>query len=191
MLGLHEITNNEVLSATYAEVCRSYERIDDFRAKLLGILPLVSGAGLFLLAGKNEVSADKVHNKELFVLLGVFGFVVTLGLLFYELRGIQRCIRLATVGAALEYQMGIEGRFRRWPYSVGRFINEPIAAAFIYSAVLASWIFLTVFQASLLAALAASVAVFLVAFLAVWRFYWYTTKKETAEKDRDRNSNLR
>ncbi len=187
VLGLHENANNEVLRATYAEVCRSYERIDDFRAKLLGILPLVSGTGLFLLAGKNEVDTDKAHN-EIFVLLGTFGFVVTLGLLFHELRGIQRCIRLATVGAALEYQMGVEGRFRRWPHSVGRFINEPIAAAFIYSGVLASWIFLTVFQASLLAALAASGAIFLVAFLAVWRFYWYTTKKEKAEKGRGRSS---
>jgi hypothetical protein len=39
--------NSEVARAAYAEVCRSYERIDDFRAKLLGFLPFVSGAGLF------------------------------------------------------------------------------------------------------------------------------------------------
>jgi hypothetical protein len=37
------------LRAAYTEVCQSYERIDDFRAKLLGFLPLVSGTGLFLL----------------------------------------------------------------------------------------------------------------------------------------------
>jgi hypothetical protein len=113
----------------------------------------------------------------LVTLLGIFGFIAGIGLLFYELRGIQRCIRLATVGAALESQMMIEGRFRRWPHSVGRFINEPIAAAFIYSGVLASWIFLSTFQASVVVAIISSTSIFFIGFLAVWRFYWYITKK--------------
>jgi hypothetical protein len=106
-----ENTDSEVARADYAEVCRSYERID-FRAKLLGFLPLVSGTGLFLLVGKDGANVGEGGNEKLIVLLGIFGFVAGLGLLFYELRGVQRCIRLATVGAALEYQMGIEGRFK-------------------------------------------------------------------------------
>lgn len=162
-----ENTESEVARAAYAEVCRSYERIDDFRAKLLGFLPLASGTGLFLLVGKDGANVR---------------FVAGLGLPFYELRGIQRCISVATVGAALEYQMGIEARFRRWPNSVGRFINEPIAAAFIYSGLLASWAFLVISHASLAAAIISSGSTFFIAFFAAWRFYWYTTKKESDEK---------
>jgi len=135
-----------------------------------------------LLVGKDEANVGEGGNEKLIVLLGIFGFVAGLGLLFYELRGVQRCIHLVTVGAALEYQMGIEGRFRRWPHSVGRFINEPIAAAFIYSGVLASWVFLAISHASLVAAIISSGSTFFIAFFAVWRFYWYATKKETDEK---------
>jgi hypothetical protein len=47
-----EAAPTAALTSAYAEVCRSYERIDDFRAKLLGFLPLVSGVGLFLLLEK-------------------------------------------------------------------------------------------------------------------------------------------
>ena len=38
-----ETPNVTVALAAYGVVCRAYERIDDFRAKLLGFLPLVSG----------------------------------------------------------------------------------------------------------------------------------------------------
>ncbi len=37
------------LQIQYEEVCRSYQAIADFRAKLIGLLPLASGAGIFLL----------------------------------------------------------------------------------------------------------------------------------------------
>jgi hypothetical protein len=36
------------LLAAYTEVCRSYQAVDDFRAKLLGILPIASLAGILL-----------------------------------------------------------------------------------------------------------------------------------------------
>jgi hypothetical protein len=75
---------------------------------------------------------------------GMFGAIVTVGLLFYELKGIQRCIRLYKVGAELESRMDISGQFKRWPHSARRFINEPVAAAFIYSTVLAAWIFIAI-----------------------------------------------
>jgi hypothetical protein len=164
--------------AAYDEVCRSYERIDDFRAKLLGFLPLVSGTGLFFLLERANVGDP--GNAELLVPAGLFGFVVTVGLLFYELRGIQRCIRLASVASAFERQMGVLGRFRQWPHSLGRFVNEPIAAAFIYSGVLAAWTFLAVSSASLPCAILSASIVLGVGFGAVWRFYKYVTLKEEA-----------
>jgi hypothetical protein len=35
------MVNEDVLKVAYTEVCNSYHSIDDFRAKLLGFLPLV------------------------------------------------------------------------------------------------------------------------------------------------------
>src|SRR4051794_2920891 len=57
---------------TYGQLCQSYRAIDDFRAKLLGFLPLVTGGGLvFLTAKKQDV------NTEFFAQVGLFGVVIT------------------------------------------------------------------------------------------------------------------
>ena len=40
---------DEKLKTTYDQLCYSYRAIDDFRAKLLGFLPLATGTGIFLL----------------------------------------------------------------------------------------------------------------------------------------------
>ncbi len=173
------------LRAAYTEVCRSYDRIDDFRAKLLGFLPLVSGTGLFFLLGRAGTNAGNAGSPELLVPAGVFGFVVTLGLLFYELRGIQRCIRLTTVGKAFEGRLGVEGWFRRWPHSVWRFINEPIAAALIYPSVLAAWMFLAVVPSSLSYAIVSASLVLCVGFVAVRIFYRYVTRREEWQRIAD------
>jgi hypothetical protein len=127
---------NGNFKAAYEKVCESYHAIDDFRLKLLGLLPLASGTGIFLLLQEKS----KFDPKYL-LYVGIFGFLVTLGLYIYELRGIQRCIRFSTIGKDLEHKMNVQGQFRRWPHSVGRFINEPIAAGVIYAVVLAGWAF--------------------------------------------------
>jgi hypothetical protein len=46
-LGKERETN---LRAGYDQLCQSYRAIDDFRAKLLGFLPVVTGGGLLLLS---------------------------------------------------------------------------------------------------------------------------------------------
>jgi hypothetical protein len=59
-------------SVAYNQLCTSYHAIDDFRAKLLGFLPLVTGGGLVLLTGlKKDV------RQEFFAPMGVFGILVT------------------------------------------------------------------------------------------------------------------
>lgn len=148
----------------YEECCKSYHRIDDFRAKLLGFLPLASGAGIFLSLQKNGGKDFEEHLLP----IGIFGFVVTLGLLFYELRGVQRCIRLANLGRLIEEKHGILGQFSGWPHSVLRFINEPIAAGFIYSVVLGAWSYIA-FHPDKMEWIA--VIVFILSFLGVWGFY--------------------
>lgn len=87
------------LRAAYDQICTGYRSIDEFRAKLLGLLPLASGAGIFLLLSdvftKDSTSA---FSRRFVSPIGAFGFLVTLGLYFYELRGIQYCIHMIAAG---------------------------------------------------------------------------------------------
>ncbi len=164
------ILNEDTLKTAYTEVCHSYHLIDDFRARLLGFLPLVSGTGIFLLLSDTFIKSVNLSTKYLTV-IGLFGFVITLGLLFYELRGVQRCLRLIAVGEELEKLMGVRGQFVRWPHSVGRFINEPIAAGIIYSMVLATWSYVAMISSWPAAAIWVAGIVFLIGFMSTWQFY--------------------
>jgi hypothetical protein len=125
----------------YEQLCNSYRAIDDFRAKLLGFLPLATGTGAFLLITDQ---AKIVSMQNLFKPIGLFGLVITLGLFFYELYAIKKCTRLIEVGKELEKNvLGVSnGQFARRPPGVALLINEPLAASLIYPAVLAAWTFL-------------------------------------------------
>lgn len=130
----------------YTELCNSYRAIDEFRTKLLGFLPLATGAGLFLLV----TDKDKIDSVQQFLRpIGYFGFIITLGLFFYEIYGIKKCGRLIRVGKYLEEKkLRIDGQFKSRPREVAGLINEPFAAGIIYPAVLAAWIFLALVSTS-------------------------------------------
>jgi hypothetical protein len=131
------------LRTAYDQVCSGYVAIDDFRAKLLALLPLASGTGIFLL-----LSNPLAH--QYLPQIGTFGFAVTLGLYFYELRGTQYCTHLIAAGRTLEKQLKIPGRFSTRPkLDVAGFISELVAAPVIYGAVLAAWTFVAMVFASL------------------------------------------
>ncbi|MFL5383021.1 MAG: hypothetical protein ACJ8GN_10940 [Longimicrobiaceae bacterium] len=135
--------NPDHRQAIYLQLCDSDHKIDEFRAKLLALLPFASAAGLFLLLN------DKLPNRAamqaagpFFVPIGIFGVVVTLGLFAYEIYGIQKCGELIGTGILLETDMQVRGQFTSRP---NRVINEVFAAGVIYPAVLAGWLFLTLF----------------------------------------------
>lgn len=141
------------LRTAYTELCNSYRAIDDFRAKLLGALPLASGTGIFFLLNSNLSAKDANTSLLLpigtFLLLpiGIFGWIITLGLFAYEIYGIKKCCCIIKTGISMEKRMGISGQFRNRPRAVGLpivgdFINEPLASGIIYPAVLAAWTFL-------------------------------------------------
>ena len=134
----------DVKLKVYEELCTSYRAIDDFRSKLLGFLPLVSGSGAFLLLNESLTDDAKPKVALLSVApIGWFGFVVTIGLFFYEIYGIRKCHALIDAGRRLECSLGVkDGQFRRRPRSVLYLINEPLAAGVIYPAVLAAWLLL-------------------------------------------------
>lgn len=140
---------NPNVHLVYTELCNSYRAIDQFRGVLLGALPLASGTGIYLSIKEFTEPAS----QSVSMLLGFFGFFITLGLFIFEVYGIRKCTHLIVLGKHLEEkQLGIRGQFSHrpkgvegfgWlPKSISPFVNEPLAASVIYPAVLGAWVFL-------------------------------------------------
>ena len=70
----------------YTQICADIKATDEISFKLLGFVPLVSGAGILTLFLKNQV----VSSPELF-LISIFSALITLGIFRWELRNIQIC----------------------------------------------------------------------------------------------------
>ncbi|HYN24631.1 MAG TPA: hypothetical protein VES69_06250 [Pyrinomonadaceae bacterium] len=135
-----EQPDSQDLRSVYSEICKSYHAIDDFRARLLALLPVASGAGGLLILAEKETVKDYLGP------IGVFGAVVTLGLFVYELRGIQKCKALIEAGAAIETKMRVEeGPFRSKPkgYLYG-LIDARTAGCIVYLTVLAAWSYMAI-----------------------------------------------
>src|SRR2546423_10814248 len=81
---LEQQTAQNSVVAAYQEVCTSYHALEDFRTKLLGFLPLASGAGIFFLLNDPFLQPDKQNFLKPFLFpIGLVGAIVTLGLLIY------------------------------------------------------------------------------------------------------------
>lgn len=143
MSGEEKSSNNEELQMAYQQVCSTHNAIADFRAKLLSLLPLASGTGVYILLN-NSIGGNGVPKQSIGA-VGVLGFFVTLGLFFYELRGIQQCNRLIEVGKSIEECLNIRGQFLHSIDPPRYIISHTFAARVIYPAVLAAWAFLTAF----------------------------------------------
>jgi hypothetical protein len=128
------------LRMVYQEICKTHNGIADFRAKLLALLPIASGAGVFLLFDKLNGS-----ERKLLIPIGLFGAAVTFGLFMYELRGIEDCTELRKRGWNLEQELGVRpkaSQFAGWTEGGKRNLADEIGAAWIiYLTVLAGWIF--------------------------------------------------
>lgn len=169
----------ENLRTVYRELCSSYRAIDDFRTKLLGFLPLATGAGIFFLV-TDKAKIDFV--KEYFFPMGAFGFVITLGLFFYEFYGIKKCTHIIRAGIDLEKELNVcDGQFTRRPPGVAGFISEPLAAGVIYPAVLAAWTFIAFAFSQLHDAAKWALGVFLIGF-AISFFYLLKLTRERKKR---------
>lgn len=132
------------LRAVYAAVCTSYHAIDDFRMKLLALLPVATGTGVFLLlSGKAELLNQGGEGvPEAMAAIGAVGLLFTLGLFAFEIYGIKKCHYLIEAGRRLERDIGVRGQFRTRPFDAAGFLNEPVASALIYPSSMAAWLFL-------------------------------------------------
>ena len=75
--------------------------ITDFRAKLLALLPIASGAGIGFLFAQASGSVSSTE-AGLLIALGTFGVVITAGLFLYELRQIDHCKQLENHASWIE-----------------------------------------------------------------------------------------
>ncbi len=133
--------DDETFETIYNNVCSAHDGIADFRAKLLALLPIASGAGILLLV-KNGADTATPH----LVAVGIFGAMITIGLFFYELRGIQKCNALIELGESLEKDRGMTGRFVGRPDDVKILrvrVGATQAALIIYPAVTGAWAYLS------------------------------------------------
>jgi len=135
------LPSEEAILAQYAEICKSYHAIAEFRAKLLALLPIVSGGGIAALLSRQPAAMEIGHLSA----LGLFGLAVTIGLFMYELRGIQRCKTLIDLGALFEQKLGIsDGQFGSRPKRIWGFIGSESAGWVVYPAVMLGWAYLLV-----------------------------------------------
>ncbi len=124
----------------YERVCSQHDGIAEFRGKLLSLLPLASGAGIFLLVDNGDVAGTlRPHLGA----IGGFGLAVTTGLFFYELRGIQNCHALIQAARHLEQKLsaGASGAFQSKPRPTWG-VGAETAALIVYPSVAGAWTYL-------------------------------------------------
>jgi hypothetical protein len=141
------------LLGVYQELCDSYHAIDDFRMKLLGLLPLTSLIGIFGLSSGSLFAKGNEMSQHLITFIGVFAAAFTIALFIYEIRGIFRSSNLIERGRDIEGLLHVKGQFfvcveegkskkdNRWTKGETDVVNAKLAACVIYSTVFAAWIF--------------------------------------------------
>ena len=144
------MAKNDDLIKIYDKCSEGYHKVDDFRSKLLGFLPLASGitvlGSLYIEHKTDDKSLLNAHQ----IAIGLFGLVVTFRLLVYELKGIEKCTQFIKLGKWLEEQMEENEKSYDTDKKVKKgffiellkgddFFTEPIATGFVYSIVLALW----------------------------------------------------
>jgi hypothetical protein len=146
------LVHDQYLLAAYAEVCKTYHALDDYRMKLLGLLPIASVVGLFSLQ-RPESTAVVGKPNEILMYVGIFAGLFTFALFMYEIRGILMCNDLILRGQLLENLMNTYGQFNvcdeqrqllksgGFRVTLARQFNARLAACAIYSLVMAAWVF--------------------------------------------------
>lgn len=128
----------DILLSVYSEICNGWRTLTNVRFKLLGLLPLVSGTVLITLLSTKDNSYRLDWHWQ--VVVGMFGLVVTLGLLIYEKRNSSLYNDLIGRGRQIENELGVHtGHFRGRP-KAGKIIKHSAGLNTIYTGSVAAWI---------------------------------------------------
>lgn len=138
---------DEKLKLDYEKTTTYYHQLADSRFKLLTLVPLVTGATVLL---------SKDANPSSVLVLGILGFVVTLGIFLYNQRNTQIFDTMILRAKMLEILLKLEPLDERYRYA-GPFLSRPERTmklfgvikvwgdrglAIIYGPTLAVWAFL-------------------------------------------------
>jgi hypothetical protein len=120
----------------YAETCSNIRATDDISFKLMGIVPVLSGATLLTLFIKGPIPPE---NPRLVTALSLFAAMITLGLFRWELRNIQRCTWLLKRAEAMEEAMEVRKRLPQLPPAPHK-IGKTKAEKWVYSVTIVAWL---------------------------------------------------
>jgi hypothetical protein len=144
------------LETDYEQTTRYFHHLVDIRFKLLAFVPFVTGAAVGLLTEGDSAASTRL-------IVGLLGFLVTVGIVIYDLRNTQIHDRLVSRAKFLEEELGLPRNPRRSrnpdkPADAGgAFIDRPgqrrklfglieiwhdRGLALVYSSVLAAWTYL-------------------------------------------------
>jgi len=136
----------EKLKLDYEKTTAYFQSLHDTRFKLLGLLPLISSASIFV--------APTLNNK-FEIVFGLLGIVIMIGITIYDQRNNMIYDRLTRRAAFLEMKMGFPplptdthfgGPFSSRPHrrTIGKIpiIWHDLALAIVYSASFAVWTFI-------------------------------------------------
>ena len=131
----------EALFKEYGEVSSTFRLLTDIRFKLLAFLPIATAAAAAL-------KGDSLSIQSL--VLSLFGFVITIGLITYNARNDQLYDELVGRAASIERSLGLpDGAFaqRPRPWLTIRFlkrswkVDHRTGISAIYAASIALWLF--------------------------------------------------
>ncbi len=123
----------------YLELCANIRRIDDISFKLLGLVPILSGTGVFTLVIKDLGWAITTP-------LSIIGIVLTFSLWLWERRNIDTCnnFRNAVISIEKRLPKSLPRPFmavqNNKPKLFGILASKTRAENFIYGACLAFWL---------------------------------------------------
>ncbi|MDH5232973.1 MAG: hypothetical protein OEY38_23205 [Gammaproteobacteria bacterium] len=127
----------------YEQICNNYHQLTDVRFKLLAFVPAIAGTAIALIS--NDLSAFKASPLPRLI-VAILGFLVTLGIFFYDQRNSQLYNALVKRGKKLEEELNINGVFsQRQARSLKLFglvtIWHDRGLSLIYGSVLGAWVF--------------------------------------------------
>lgn len=120
----------------YQETCANIRATDDISFKLMGLVPLVSGATLLTFFVKEPIPSTKA---TLVLTFALFAALITLGLFRWELRNIQTCSWLRCRAKTLEKALVLATGAPTQPLApLG--IGKTEAEKWIYSITILAWL---------------------------------------------------
>jgi hypothetical protein len=136
------------LRTEYAETNNNFRMLADIRFKLLALVPALGGAANFILSGFALSQGATAPPQSLVLMIGVMGFLATLGITIYDQRNSELYNALISRAKYLEeiLELREKGQFRerpprnRWLFGLLK-MSHDVGLSIIYGPVLGAWAF--------------------------------------------------